>query len=151
MKKKEALKKASTKNKKIKPVKAFTGLEIALLTGVGSMFANQALSDKPKSATYTDPFKKYDPAMTPEQYVAKSTSAPSITNTALNPVTSSGQSASTSTGTGTTDNGTVRNVNDELFADLVNKQEPVTGAKKGGSIVRGMGSAIRGFKKSRVL
>lgn len=151
MKKKEALKKASIKNKKIKPVKAFTGLEIALLTGVGSMFANKALSEKPKSATYTDPFKKYDPAMTPEQYVAKSTSAPSITNTALNPVTSSGQSASTSTGTGTTDNGTVRNVNDELFADLVNKQEPVTGAKKGGSIVRGMGSAIRGFKKSRVL
>lgn len=152
MKKKEALKKASTKNKNIKPVKAFTGLEIALLTGVGSMFANQALSDKPKATAYADPFKKYDPSMTPEQYVAKSTSAPSVTNTALNPVTSSGQSASTSTGTGTTDNGTIKNVSDNLLVGLNNREEtPTTGMKDGGSVVRGMGSAIRGFKKSRVL
>ena len=130
-KKTKALKAAKTSNKKIKPVKAFTGLEIALMTGLGTMAASQMLSEKPKTVTPYDPFKKYDPAMTPEQYVAKSTSAGSVTGEALDPITSSGESASrsTTTGTGTT----------------ANEQEETKTMKKGG-MVRGQGAAIRGTK-----
>ena len=131
-KKTKALKAAKTSNKKIKPVKAFTGLEIALMTGLGTMAASQMLSEKPKTVTPYDPFKKYDPAMTPEQYVAKSTSAGSVTGEALDPITSSGESASRSTTTGT---GTTAN----------EQEEPKTTMKKGG-MVRGQGAAIRGTK-----
>ena len=135
MKKKlKALKAARTSNKKIKPVKAFTGLEIALISGAGSLLAGELLKEKPKTATPYDPFKKYDPAMTPAQYVAKSTSAGSVTGEALDPITSSGESASKSTTTGT---GTTAN-EQEMPADLVK-------VKKGG-MVRGQGAAIRGTK-----
>jgi len=131
-KKAKALKAARTSNKKIKPVKAFTGLEIALISGAGSLLAGELLKEKPKTATPYDPFKKYDPAMTPAQYVAKSTSAGSVTGEALDPITSSGESASKSatTGTGTTAN---------------EQEEPKTTMKKGG-MVRGQGAAIRGTK-----
>ena len=131
MKKAKALKKASTKNKVIKPVKAFTGLEIALLTGAGTMLAGEMMKPKSASASPYDPFKKYDPAMTPAQYVAKQTSATDITGESLNPITSEGESASrsVSTGTGTTDN----------------EQEETRAMKKGG-MVRGQGAAIRGTK-----
>jgi len=133
-KKAKALKAARTSNKKIKPVKALTGLEIALISGAGSLLAGEMLREKPKSTAFVDPFKKYDPAMTPEQYVAKSTSAGSVTNESLNPVTSTGESASRSTTTGT---GTTAN-EQEMPADLVK-------VKKGG-MVRGQGAAIRGTK-----
>jgi hypothetical protein len=73
-KKAKALKQASTKNKIIKPVKAFTGLEVALIAGAAGL-AGQMMSEKPKSASFKDPFKQYDPAMTPAEYVAKQTSA----------------------------------------------------------------------------
>jgi hypothetical protein len=131
MKKSKALKAARTSNKKIKPVKAFTGLEIALISGAGSLLAGEMLREKPKTATPYDPFKKYDPAMTPAQYVAKSTSAGSVAGEALDPITSSGESASksTTTGTGTT----------------ANEQEETKAMKKGG-MVRGQGAAIRGTK-----
>ena len=131
MKKSKALKAARTSNKKIKPVKAFTGLEIALISGAGSLLAGEMMREKPKSTAFVDPFKKYDPAMTPEQYVAKSTSAGSVTNESLDPITSSGESASKSatTGTGTT----------------ANEQEETKAMKKGG-MVRGQGAAIRGTK-----
>ena len=130
-KKAKALKKASTKNKVIKPVKAFTGLEIALLTGAGTMLAGEMMKPKSASASPYDPFKKYDPAMTPAQYVAKQTSATDITGESLNPITSEGESASrsVSTGTGTTDN----------------EQEETKAMKKGG-MVRGQGKAIRGTR-----
>jgi hypothetical protein len=130
-KKTKALKAARTSNKKIKPVKALTGLEIALISGAGSLLAGQMLAEKPKATAFVDPFKKYDPAMTPEQYVAKSTSAGSVANEALDPITSSGESASRSmtTGTGTT----------------ANEQEETKAMKKGG-MVRGQGAAIRGTK-----
>jgi hypothetical protein len=133
MKKSKALKAARTSNKKIKPVKAFTGLEVALLAGAAGL-AGSMMSEKPKSNSFVDPFKKYDPAMTPEQYVAKSTSAGSVTNESLNPVTSTGESASRSmtTGTGTTAN------EQDMPADLVK-------VKKGG-MIRGQGAAIRGTK-----
>jgi hypothetical protein len=130
-KKTKALKKASTKNKVIKPVKAFTGLEIALLTGAGTMLAGEMMKPKSASASPYDPFKKYDPAMTPAQYVAKQTSATDITGESLNPITSEGESASrsVSTGTGTTDN-----------------EQEETKAMKTGGMVRGQGKAIRGTR-----
>ena len=131
-KKAKALKQASTKNKIIKPVKAFTGLEIALLSGAATMFGSQLLGgDKPKASAFKDPFKQYDPAMTPAQYVAKQTSASGVAGEALDPVTSAGESATKSamTGTGTTDN---------------EQEEPKT--MKRGGMVRGQGIALRGTK-----
>jgi len=131
-KKAKALKQASTKNKVIKPVKAFTGLEIALLTGAGTLFASEMMKDKPQATAFKDPFKQYDPAMTPAQYVAKQTSASDITGQSLDPVTSAGESAmkSTTTGTGTTDK----------------EQEENTVTMKRGGMVRGQGIALRGTK-----
>ena len=131
-KKAKALKQASTKNKIIKPVKAFTGLEIALLTGAGTLFASEMMKDKPKATAFKDPFKQYDPAMTPAEYVAKQTSASNVAGESLDPVTSAGESAakSTVTGTGTTDN----------------EQEEKTVTMKRGGMVRGQGVALRGTR-----
>jgi hypothetical protein len=131
-KKAKALKQASTKNKIIKPVKAFTGLEIALISGAGSLLAGELLKDKPKASGFKDPFKQYDPAMTPAQYVAKQTSASGVAGEALDPVTSAGESAAktASTSAGTTDNG----------------QEEKTVTMKRGGMVRGQGIALRGTK-----
>ena len=131
-KKAKALKKASTKNKIIKPVKAFTGLEIALISGAGTLLAGELMKDKPKPSATKDPFKQYDPAMTPAEYVAKQTSATDITGQSLDPVTSAGESAakSTVTGTGTTDN----------------EQEDKTVTMKRGGMVRGQGIALRGTR-----
>ena len=133
MKKKvKALKKASTKNKVIKPVKAFTGLEIALISGAGTLLAGELMKDKPKASAFKDPFKQYDPAMTPAQYVAKQTSASGVAGEALDPVTSAGESAAktASTSAGTTDN----------------EQEEKTVTMKRGGMVRGQGIALRGTK-----
>jgi hypothetical protein len=135
MKKKlKALRKASTKNKIIKPVKAFTGMEIAAIAALAGAAGSQFLGDKPKATSFKDPFKQYDPAMTPAEYVAKQTSASDITGQSLDPVTSAGESAakSTVTGTGTTDN------EQEMPADLVK-------VKKGG-MIRGQGIALRGTR-----
>ena len=131
-KKAKALKQASTKNKIIKPVKAFTGLEVALLTGAAGLLGSGMLGDKPKPSGFKDPFKQYDPAMTPAEYVAKQTSATDITGQSLDPVTSAGESATKSamTGTGTTDN----------------EQEDKTVAMKRGGMVRGQGIALRGTR-----
>lgn len=131
-KKAKALKQASTKNKVIKPVKAFTGLEVALLTGAAGLLGSGMLGDKPKATSFKDPFKQYDPAMTPAEYVAKQTSASDITGQSLDPVTSAGESAmkSTTTGTGTTDN----------------EQEENTVMMKRGGMVRGQGKALRGTR-----
>ena len=132
-KKAKALKQASIKNKVIKPVKAFTGLEIALLTGAGTLLGSQLLGgDKPKATAFKDPFKQYDPAMTPAEYVAKQTSASNVASESLDPVTSAGESAtkSTVTGTGTTDK----------------EQEEKTVTMKRGGMVRGQGIALRGTR-----
>ena len=131
-KKAKALKQASTKNKVIKPVKAFTGLEVALLTGAAGLLGSGMLGDKPKATAFKDPFKQYDPAMTPAEYVAKQTSATDITGQSLDPVTSAGESATKSamTGTGTTDN----------------EQEEKTVTMKRGGMVRSQGIALRGTK-----
>jgi len=131
-KKKKALKQASTKNKIIKPVKAFTGLEIALISGAGTLLAGELMKPKAASSTFKDPFKQYDPAMTPAQYVAKQTSASGVAGEALDPVTSAGESAAktASTSAGTTDN----------------EQEEKTVTMKRGGMVRGQGIALRGTK-----
>ena len=131
-KKAKALKKASTKNKVIKPVKAFTGLEVALIAGAAGLLGSGMLGDKPKATSFKDPFKQYDPAMTPAEYVAKQTSASDITGQSLDPVTSAGESAakSTVTGTGTTDK----------------EQEEKTVTMKRGGMVRGQGIALRGTR-----
>ena len=131
-KKAKALKQASTKNKIIKPVKAFTGMEVALIAGAAGLLGSGMLGDKPKATSFKDPFKQYDPAMTPAQYVAKQTSASGVAGEALDPVTSAGESAakSTVTGTGTTDN----------------EQEEKTVTMKRGGMVRGQGIALRGTK-----
>ena len=131
-KKAKALKQASTKNKIIKPVKAFTGLEVALIAGAAGLAGSQFLGDKPKATSFKDPFKQYDPAMTPAEYVAKQTSASGVAGEALDPVTSAGESAakSTVTGTGTTDN----------------EQEEKTVTMKRGGMVRGQGIALRGTR-----
>ncbi len=131
-KKAKALKQASTKNKIIKPVKAFTGLEIALISGAGTLLAGELMKPKAASSTFKDPFKQYDPAMTPAQYVAKQTSASGVAGEALDPVTSAGESAAktASTSAGTTDN----------------EQEEKTVTMKRGGMVRGQGIALRGTK-----
>jgi hypothetical protein len=131
-KKAKASKKAYTKNKIIKPVKAFTGLEVALIAGAAGLAGSGLLADKPKASGFKDPFKQYDPAMTPAEYVAKQTSATDITGQSLDPVTSAGESATKSamTGTGTTDN----------------EQEEKTVTMKRGGMVRGQGIALRGTK-----
>jgi hypothetical protein len=131
-KKAKALKQASTKNKIIKPVKAFTGMEVALIAGAAGLLGSGMLGDKPKASGFKDPFKQYDPAMTPAEYVAKQTSATDITGQSLDPVTSAGESATKSamTGTGTTDN----------------EQEDKTVTMKRGGMVRGQGIALRGTR-----
>ena len=131
-KKAKALKQASTKNKIIKPVKAFTGLEIALISGAGTLLAGELMKDKPKTSAFKDPFKQYDPAMTPAEYVAKQTSASGVAGEALDPVTSAGESAAKTamTGTGTTDK----------------EQEEKTVTMKRGGMVRGQGIALRGTR-----
>jgi hypothetical protein len=131
-KKAKALKQASTKNKIIKPVKAFTGLEVALIAGAAGLAGSGLLADKPKASGFKYPFKQYDPAMTPAEYVAKQTSATDITGQSLDPVTSAGESATKSamTGTGTTDN----------------EQEEKTVTMKRGGMVRGQGIALRGTR-----
>ena len=133
MKKKlKALRKASTKNKIIKPVKAFTGMEIAAIAAIAGAAGSQLLADKPKASGAKDPFKQYNPAMTPAEFVAKQTSSSDITKESLDPVTSEGESAtkSTTTGTGTTDN----------------EQEENTTKMKRGGMVRGQGIALRGTR-----
>jgi hypothetical protein len=130
-KKAKALKKASTKNKVIKPVKAFTGLEVALIAGAAGLAGSGLLADKPKASGFKDPFKQYDPAMTPAEYVAKQTSATDITGQSLDPVTSAGESA---TKTASTSAGTTNN-----------EQEETKAMKKGG-MVRGQGVALRGTR-----
>jgi hypothetical protein len=132
-KKAKALKKASTKNKVIKPVKAFTGLEVALIASAAGLAGSQLLGgDKPKASGFKDPFKQYDPAMTPAEYVAKQTSASDITGQSLDPVTSAGESAAktASTDAGTTDN----------------EQKEKTVTMKRGGMVRGQGVALRGTR-----
>jgi hypothetical protein len=122
-KKTKALREASTKNKIIKPVKALTGLEIALIAGAAGLAGSQ-MGKQQKAFSGVDPFKQIDPLMAPSQFIARQTSAPTMTFEALDPITSADESAERS---------------------ISNETEDTEKMKKGG-IVRGAGKAIRGTK-----
>ena len=122
-KKTKALREASTKNKIIKPVKALTGLEIALIGGAAGLVGSQ-MGKQQKAFSSVDPFKQIDPLMAPSQFIARQTSAPTMTLEALDPITSTDESAEKS---------------------ISNETEDTEKMKKGG-IVRGAGKAIRGTK-----
>jgi hypothetical protein len=122
-KKTKALREASTKNKIIKPVKALTGLEIALIGGAAGLVGSQ-MGKQQKAFSSVNPFKQIDPLMAPSQFIARQTSAPTMTLEALDPITSADESAEKS---------------------ISNETEDTEKMKKGG-IVRGAGKAIRGTK-----
>jgi hypothetical protein len=122
-KKTKALREASTKNKIIKPIKALTGLEIALIGGAAGLVGSQ-MGKQQKAFSSVDPFKQIDPLMAPSQFIARQTSAPTMTLEALDPITSADESAEKS---------------------ISNETEDTEKMKKGG-IVRGAGKAIRGTK-----
>ena len=122
-KKTKALREASTKNKIIKPVKALTGLEIALIGGAAGLVGSQ-MGKQQKAFSSVDPFKQIDPLMAPSQFIARQTSAPTMTLEVLDLITSADESAGKS---------------------ISNETEDTEKMKKGG-IVRGAGKAIRGTK-----
>ena len=134
-----------TKSGKAKPIKALTGIEIALLSGALTAGASMAMAPKNRGVASVDPFKKVT-NMNPQQFITDNTNAAKMAQSALDPVTSQGESM----------------VKDE--AEKATSMEPIaiqpagSGAlredtqqmKRGGS-VRGVRIAQRGYKKIRVL
>jgi hypothetical protein len=135
-----------TKSGKAKPIKALTGLEIALISGALTAGASMAMAPKVRGTTASvDPFKKVT-NMNPQQFITDNTNAAKMTQSALDPVTSQGESM----------------VKDE--AEKATSMEPIAiqpagfgslnedpqQMKRGGS-VRGVRIAQRGYKKIRVL
>jgi hypothetical protein len=80
-KKTKALREASTKI--IKPVKALTGLEIALIAGAAGLAGAQEST--------ADPFKKITD-MNAQKFISENTNAAKMVQSDLDPVTSSGES-----------------------------------------------------------
>ena len=134
-----------TKSGKAKPIKALTGIEIALLSGALTAGASMAMAPKNRGVASVDPFKKVT-NMNPQQFITDNTNAAKMAQSALDPVTSQGESM----------------VKDE--AEKATSMEPIaiqpagSGAlredtqqmRRGGS-VRGVRIAQRGYKKIRVL
>jgi hypothetical protein len=134
-----------TKSGKAKPIKALTGLEVALISGALTAGASMAMAPKNRGVASVDPFKKVT-NMNPQQFITDNTNASQMTQSALNPVTSEGESMAKDT------------------AQKATSMEPIaiqpagSGAlredtqqmKRGGS-VRGVRIAQRGYKKIRVL
>jgi hypothetical protein len=134
-----------TKSGKAKPIKALTGIEIALLSGALTAGASMAMAPKNKGVASVDPFKKVT-NMNPQQFITDNTNAAKMAQSALDPVTSQGESM----------------VKDE--AEKATSMEPIAiqpagfgslnedpqQMKRGGS-VRGVRIAQRGYKKIRVL
>jgi hypothetical protein len=121
-----------TKSGKAKPIKALTGLEIALISGALTAGAQMAFAPKARGVASVDPFKKVT-NMNPQQFITDSTSAAKMTQSALDPVTSQGESM----------------VKEEA-EKAINPDEDTQQMKRGGS-VRGVRIAQRGYKKIRVL
>jgi hypothetical protein len=121
-----------TKSGKAKPIKALTGLEIALISGALTAGAQMALAPKVKGTASVDPFKKVT-NMNPQQFITDNTNAAKMTQSALDPVTSQGESM----------------VKEEA-EKAINPDEDTQQMKRGGS-VRGVRIAQRGYKKIRVL
>ena len=134
-----------TKSGKAKPIKALTGIEIALLSGALTAGASMAMAPKNRGVASVDPFKKVT-NMNPQQFITDNTNAAKMAQSALDPVTSQGESM----------------VKEE--AEKATSMDPIaiqpagSGAlredtqqmRRGGS-VRGVRIAQRGYKKIRVL
>jgi hypothetical protein len=134
-----------TKSGKAKPIKALTGLEVALISGALTAGASMAMAPKNRGVASVDPFKKVT-NMNPQQFITDNTNAAKMAQSALDPVTSQGESMAKDT------------------AQKATSMEPIaiqpagSGAlredtqqmKRGGS-VRGVRIAQRGYKKIRVL
>jgi len=119
------------KSGKAKPIKALTGLEIALISGAVGLAGQQMMAPKMKTATYNDPFKNL-PAKDPSEFVQKATSASNITSEALNPVTSQSES-----------------ISKQVAEDAVDTED--TEKMSRGGKVRGVKIAQRGYKNIRVV
>jgi hypothetical protein len=124
-----------TKSGKAKPIKALTGLEIALISGALTAGASTLMAPKVRGTVSVDPFKKVT-NMNPQQFITDNTNAAKMTQSALDPVTSQGESM----------------VKDEAekAVGTDNADEEAVTMRRGGS-VRGVRIAQRGFKKIRVL
>ena len=124
-----------TKSGKAKPIKALTGLEVALISGALTAGASMAMAPKNKGVASVDPFKKVT-NMNPQQFITDNTNAAKMTQSALDPVTSQGESM----------------VKDEAekAVGTDNADEEAVTMRRGGS-VRGVRIAQRGYKKIRVL
>jgi hypothetical protein len=134
-----------TKSGKAKPIKALTGLEVALISGALTAGASMAMAPKNRGVASVDPFKKVT-NMNPQQFITDNTNAAKMTQSVLDPVTSQGESMAKDT------------------AQKATSMEPIaiqpagSGAlredtqqmRRGGS-VRGVRIAQRGYKKIRVL
>ena len=121
-----------TKSGKAKPIKALTGLEVALISGALTAGASMAMAPKNKGVASVDPFKKVT-NMNPQQFITDNTNAAKMTQSVLDPVTSQGES-----------------MVKEAAQQAINPDEDTQQMKRGGS-VRGVRIAQRGYKKIRVL
>jgi hypothetical protein len=121
-----------TKSGKAKPIKALTGLEVALISGALTAGASMAMAPKNRGVASVDPFKKVT-NMNPQQFITDNTNAAKMTQSVLDPVTSQGES-----------------MVKETAQQAINPDEDTQQMKRGGS-VRGVRIAQRGYKKIRVL
>ena len=124
-----------TKSGKAKPIKALTGLEIALISGALTAGASALMAPKVKGTTSVDPFKKITNT-NPQEFISNATNASKTVNDSLDPVTSQGESMAKDTA--------------QKAVGTDNADEEAVTMRRGGS-VRGVRIAQRGFKKIRVL
>jgi hypothetical protein len=124
-----------TKSGKAKPIKALTGIEIALISGALTAGASALMAPKVKGTTSVDPFKKITNT-NPQEFISNATNASKTVNDSLDPVTSQGESMAKDTA--------------QKAVGTDNADEEAVTMRRGGS-VRGVRIAQRGFKKIRVL
>jgi hypothetical protein len=124
-----------TKSGKAKPIKALTGLEVALISGALTAGAQMAFAPKVKGTAGVDPFKKITNT-NPQEFISNATNASKTVNDSLDPVTSQGESMAKDTA--------------QKAVGTDNADEEAVTMRRGGS-VRGVRIAQRGFKKIRVL
>jgi len=134
-----------TKSGKAKPIKALTGLEVALISGALTAGASMAMAPKNRGVASVDPFKKVT-NMNPQQFITDNTNAAKMAQSALDPVTSQGESMVKDEAEKATSMEPIA-IQPAGFGSL--NEEPQQ-MKRGGS-VRGVRIAQRGYKKIRVL
>ena len=123
-----------TKSGKAKPIKALTGIEVALISGALTAGATALMTPK-KGTAGVDPFKKITNT-NPQEFISNATNASKTVNESLDPVTSQGESMVKETA--------------QKAVGTDNADEEAVTMRRGGS-VRGVRIAQRGFKKIRVL